>query len=134
MRTDERIMKILSRTGVRYDSSLYAPAGTEPYDIGNGMKEIPVSESIDKNGKRITGYLWPMHEGKRGYDDFVNMITDAGEGTFVLATHSWHITESLSKGKLSSEEAKKNIADVKKITAALLDGGSKAVTMNGMIL
>ncbi|MCL2713004.1 MAG: polysaccharide deacetylase family protein [Methanomassiliicoccaceae archaeon] len=129
MRTDERIMNLLSKFGASYDSSLYAKIGTQPYGTGIGIKEIPVPESTDINGKRITGYLWPMHEGTRTFNDFIEMADRTGDGVFVIATHSWHIAETISGGILPNAKMKKNIDNVRKIITSLLDKGFEAVTM-----
>lgn len=131
MRTDERIMKVLSEQNIAYDSSSYAETAKflYPYDIGAGMKEVPVPEGRDRNGKKIAAYLWPMHEGKRKPEDYIEMADTMEDGIFVIATHSWHIVESRSDGKMDVNEIKKNAENVRTILTALLDKGFKAVRM-----
>jgi peptidoglycan/xylan/chitin deacetylase (PgdA/CDA1 family) len=131
MRTDNRIMKALSTLGLEYDSSVYAPVCRTffPYEVAAGIKEIPVPTGIDRNGKKISAFLWPMHEGTRGPNDFIELANKMEEGVFVLATHSWHIAESREKGVMNKAEREKNLANVKQIITTLLDNGSKAVRM-----
>ena len=131
MRTDERIMRTLPSFGVIYDSSLYADIKSKmhPYDAGNGVKEIPVPAAADGNGKRMTAYLWPMHEGTRTFDEYIKMADRVKEGVLVIATHSWHMVESRSGGMMSKAEIKKNISGVRKIITSVLDSGFDAVRM-----
>jgi peptidoglycan/xylan/chitin deacetylase (PgdA/CDA1 family) len=131
MRTDDRIMDAAKRAGAVYDSSVYGQTDRifRPYDLGNGLKEIPVPAGTDRNGKRITAYLWPMHEGARAPDEFIGMANTMEDGVFVIATHSWHIVESRSSGLMSGPRIKENIGSVRKIITSLLDSGFKAVRM-----
>jgi len=130
MRTSERIMNILPKFGVVYDSSLYSELSKKmhPYDVGNGMREIPVPVRTDGNGKRTAAYLWPMHEGIRTPDEYVRMADTVEEGVFVIATHSWHIVESRN-GIMDAAQREKNIGNVRKIVTAVLDNGFKAARM-----
>jgi len=130
MRTNEKIMSALTKFRIRYDSSMYAQlSGTmNAYDI-NGITEIPVPVSADGKGKRITGYLWPMHEGTRTSDDFVRMSQTVHEGVLVIATHSWHIVESRSRGIMGRAERERNIQNVKDTIINILDGGLRASRM-----
>ncbi|MDR2866065.1 MAG: polysaccharide deacetylase family protein [Methanomassiliicoccaceae archaeon] len=134
MRTNIEVMKMLPRFGIVYDSSMYAPIGAAaPYDTENGIKEVPVPESTDANGKRITGYLWPMHENVRGPDEFIRMAGEVRNGIFVLATHSWHMVESRSGGMMDAARREMNINDVRKTITSLLDSGFKAARMTDTI-
>jgi len=129
MRTNEKIMRMLPKFGVGYDSSVYSELGRKmhPYDIG-GITEIPVPVGRDGSGKRIYGYLWPMHEGLRRPEEYVRMSQTVEEGVFVIATHSWHIAESRD-GTMSKERTKKNVSDTRETIASILDGGFRAVRM-----
>ncbi|MCL1983888.1 MAG: polysaccharide deacetylase family protein [Methanomassiliicoccaceae archaeon] len=129
MRTDDRIADAVKRAGMVYDSSLYAEIGKEfgPYVLDNGLKEVPVPFGTDAGGKKIYAYLWPVHEGKRGTDDHARMAGVIENGVLVIATHSWHITESVSGGLMDGARREKNIADTKKIITNILDTGYKAV-------
>ncbi|MCL2607807.1 MAG: polysaccharide deacetylase family protein [Methanomassiliicoccaceae archaeon] len=130
MRTNGKITAALSEIGMVYDSSVYAPISAvfNPYDIGGGLKEIPVPTGVDASGNKITAYLWPMHEGIRTPDDYIRLADTMNEGIFTIATHSWHMVESRS-GLMSPEQTEKNIANTKKVITSLLDNGFKAVRM-----
>jgi len=130
MRTNGTIMNILPKFGITYDSSSYSELGTKMYpnDLGNGLKEIPVPVTVDGNGKRMAAYLWPMHEGAREFSEYIRMADTVKEGTFVLATHSWHMTET-RKGMMDNDQKKKNADNVRKIITSILDSGFKAARM-----
>jgi peptidoglycan/xylan/chitin deacetylase (PgdA/CDA1 family) len=134
MRTNGTVMNILSKLRLRYDSSLYADIKEtmHPYDLGNGMKEIPVPVATDGNGRKLYAYLWPMHEGLRTPDEYIRMAETVKEGTFVIATHSWHMVESRS-GMMSADQIKKNADNVRKIITSILDSGFKAVRMTDVV-
>jgi len=131
MRSNEMVMRALARCGLSYDSSLYAPIGKtfRPYDIGNGLKEIPVPTGTDGTGKKMFAYLWPMHEGKRTAGDYINMAGIVEDGVFVVATHSWHIAESAAGGKTGEDRIKINLENTKRVITSILDAGFKASRM-----
>jgi len=130
MRTDARIMNTLKKNGIVYDSSVYADVSKTmyPYDTGNGVIEIPIPVARDGNGKKIFGYLWPMHEGLRKPEDYIKMANCVEDGVFVIATHSWHMTES-REGIMDAERIRKNADSVKEIITSVLDSGFRAVRM-----
>jgi ABC-type transporter lipoprotein component MlaA len=97
------------------------------------MTEIPISSGTDRNGKKITAYLWPMHEGTRTRDDFTEMADTLKDGVFVITTHSWHIVETRSNGLMDADQRKRNIDNVRRIITDLLDGGFKAFRMIDVI-
>ena len=132
MNVNDALMSFLPEYGIRFDSSYYSYAGKEirPYRLDNGMVEIPVPKGADKEGKAITSYLWPMHEGQRGPDDFIDMARQMEDGIFVLATHSWHICETYSKGILDDKDVEKNIGDLRRILETLMDDGYTVRTMS----
>ena len=74
-----------------------------------------------------------MHEGERKADDFIAMARKMEEGVFVLATHSWHICETYSKGILEESEITKNIAMLKGILETLMDDGFEFRTMSEIL-
>jgi len=135
MRINETITNILPKFGVRYDSSLYADLKDTmyPYDLGNGVKEIPVPVGRDNNGKKIFAYLWPMHEGLREHNEYAEMANTVKEGVLTIATHSWHITESISGGVMNEARKQENIGNVRKLLTSVLDSGYKAVTMSELL-
>ena len=123
---------VLEKIGIRYDSSRYAPIGTVPYRIGD-ITEIPVTESTDRSGKRVTAYLWPMHEGERSPDDYVEMASRMKDGVFVLATHTWHMPESRKSGLMSDKETAKNTENVRKVIEGITDLGYSFGTMESLL-
>ncbi|MCL2785606.1 MAG: polysaccharide deacetylase family protein [Methanomassiliicoccaceae archaeon] len=132
MRIDERIVNILPEFGIRYDSSMYADLGSSmrPYRLNSGITEIPVPVRVDGNGKRMAAYLWPMHEGIRKFSEYIEMANVMEDGVFVIATHSWHMTESRSDGIFDNARREKNLRDVREILTSLLDDGFKMARMS----
>ena len=135
MNASDLLLWFLPEYGIRYDSSYYSYIQPEmrPYRLENNMIEIPVPKGNDASGKSITSYLWPMHEGERGPQDFIDLARQTQEGIFVLATHSWHICETYGKGKLGDTDARKNIDSIRKILETLEDDGFSVRTMSESI-
>jgi peptidoglycan/xylan/chitin deacetylase (PgdA/CDA1 family) len=135
MNADDTLMSFLPEYGIRYDSSYYAYVKPEmlPYRLENRAVEIPVIKGSDKDGRSITSYLWPMHEGERGPEDFIGLARQVEEGIFVLATHSWHICETYGKGKLDADGMRRNIDSVRHILETLEDDGFNIRTMSDSI-
>ena len=100
-----------------------------PYRLENRMVEIPVIKGSDGDGRSITSYLWPMHEGERTAQDYIDLARQTEEGTFVLATHSWHICETYSGGVLSDDAAEENLGKVRTIIETLMDDGFRVVSI-----
>jgi len=136
MNPDDTLMSFLPEYGIRYDSSYYSYLQPEmrPYRLENGIIEIPVPKGNDPGGRSITSYLWPMHEGERGPDDFIALADGMQNGVFVLATHSWHICETYSKGRLGDDAVRKNIDDIRTILETLMDHGYRMETMSESVL
>ena len=135
MNVNDALMSFLPEYGIRYDSSYYAYLQPQmrPYRLESGMAEIPVPKGNDSSGRSITSYLWPMHEGERKADDFIDMARKTEEGVFVLATHSWHICETYSKGILDDSEVSENISMLRGILETLMDDGFEVCTMSEVI-
>lgn len=114
LRYDEALDTIIRRS-FDYDSSFY---GKKVF-CERGFCRIPVFEDVDAKGKRITGYFWPLMEGKRSVQDYLALVDKAlkREEVVVLATHSWHHRYSFSKGKPKTKAQAK--ADLRKITLVL---------------
>ena len=131
MNVSDQLMAFLPEYGIRYDSSYYAylEGAMHPYRLENGLIEIPVPKGNDGSGA-ITSYLWPMHEGTRRPEDFIAFAERMEEGTFVLATHSWHICETYSSGILGDDEVRRNIGNIRTILEALMDDGFAVRTMS----
>ena len=131
MDPNEDMLEFLREYGMEYDASryVYAAADTDVYDTEYGIKEIPAVKARDKNGKTITSYLWPMHEGKRGYADFVEMGDIIEDGTLVIATHTWHMAETREKGVMDDAWVKQNADAVRNVLTDLIDLGFRPMTM-----
>lgn len=129
---DEDMLDILPEYGFAYDSSryTYVSSDTDAYRLGNGLAEVPAVKGRDAGGKTVTSYLWPMHEGLRRPEDFVRLGEEVEDGTFVLATHTWHMVESRSGGRMSPERAGSNLADVREVLTGLLDAGFRPMTVS----
>ncbi len=123
MTADARVLGAVRRLGIRCDSSFYTEAGSpsEPFLLED-MVEFPVNRARDPGGKVIAAYLWPMHEGRRGPEDYIAMAASA-EGDVVLADHSWHMVETRDGGVMSREDAAKASDDVRRVIEGILDLG-----------
>lgn len=135
MAADEDTLSFLPEYGMRYDSSYYSYLNPVmmPYRLGNGIVEFPVPKGNDTDGKSITSYLWPMHEGTRGPKDYTDMLDKVDDGVFVLATHSWHVCESRKNGLLDKDEVVSNLDNVRTIIQYALDSGFRVKTMDQLI-
>jgi Predicted xylanase/chitin deacetylase len=127
MKYDERLFPMLKEAGMMYDSSSYGNTVTKI----NGITEIPVSQGVDVRGKKMTAYLWPMHEGARSPDDYIRLATE--NDVFVFATHTWHMAESRERGPMDADEIRKNKEHLAHIIHSLLDNGFEFDTMDSMI-
>jgi len=132
MATDDVTLSFLPEYGMRYDSSYYAylDKGIGPYKLPNGMTEFPVPKALDANGRSITSYLWPMHEGKRKAEDFMRMLDGMNDGVFVLATHSWHMCETRKHGPMSDDMVRSNTDNLRVIIEHALNTGYSVKTMD----
>jgi len=130
MRVHEPLMNMLQEYGIEYDSSEYAKIGRSvmPYRKW-GITEIPVPKGKDVSGRTIAAYLWPMHEGDRIPGDYVEMAAGMEEGVFVIATHTWHMVESIKKGLMDKARREKNSEHVRDVIAAIIDMGYEPMKM-----
>jgi peptidoglycan/xylan/chitin deacetylase (PgdA/CDA1 family) len=130
MRAHDPLMSILGEYGIEYDSSEYASMGRSvmPY-LKWGITEIPVPKGKDASGRTIAAYLWPMHEGNRGPRDYIEMASGMEEGVFVIATHTWHMVESIKGGMMDRARREKNLDDVRNVISSLIDSGYEPMTM-----
>lgn len=131
MKIDSRIIDMLPDLGILYDSSFYTEMKSDlrPYGLGNGVTEVPVPEGRDGNGKKISAYMWPMHEGKRSPQDYLDLASRADSGIFNIATHTWHMVESRDSGRMSPARAAENLNNTRKVLEGLSDMGFKACTV-----
>lgn len=124
------LLGFLHEYGITYDSSMYANVSdvVKPYQLeGTGLIELPALRGTSANGRAITSYLWPMHEGKRSADDFVALAESMREGVCIIATHTWHMVESRSRGLMTQTEVSANYDATRRVLASLIDSGFDAV-------
>ncbi|MFA5312661.1 MAG: polysaccharide deacetylase family protein [Methanomassiliicoccales archaeon] len=127
---DESIETILFEKDFIYDSSKVRSLQDGPiwpYRTASGIIEVPVASGIDPRGKKIVGYLWPMHEGKRTIDDYVHLMERSEDGLFVIATHTWHMMENFSSGIYTNEEARRQKDLLRELLSKGLDMGFEMV-------
>ena len=90
-----------------------------------------MTEGTDSSGRKISGYLWPMHEGKRRPKDYIELAGKVPDGgVFVLGDHSWHICESRSGGVLGPEDAARTADDVRRVLEGIRDSGAVPCTVS----
>lgn len=125
MKTDDCVMKILPELGIRYDSSIYAPLerSAVPERLKNGIKEVYVADDFDCEGKRMSAYLWPMHEGRRGPEHYIEMASRVDSGIFTLATHTWHMCESRKNGIMDNASMENNMNSLRRVLEGVIDAG-----------
>jgi len=132
MKINDTVLNALPEFGIRYDSSMYgrSESTVRPFRLPNGIVEVPVPEGLDRSGKKIAAYLWPMHEGKRRPEDYVNMASEIKEGVFVIATHAWHMTESRNGGIMTQEEAARNAENVRQVAESIIGMGFEPMSVS----
>lgn len=130
MKVYEPLMNTLQEYGIEYDSSEYSNIGRSvmPYRKW-GITEIPVPKGKDASGRTIAAYLWPMHEGHRIPRDYIEMAAGIEEGVFVIATHTWHMVESIKKGIMDKVGREENSEHVRDVISAIIDMGYEPMTM-----
>ena len=132
MRVNGTVLDILPEFGIRCDSSSYVQLSGSifPFKHPNGIAEVPVPEGRDPLGRKIAAYLWPMHEGKRQPEDYLNMASQVKEGVFVIATHTWHMTESRERGNMTPDEIARNAVNVKKVIDGITGMGFEPMSVS----
>jgi len=130
MKADAELLEMLPDLGIRYDSSFYADIEGQmaPFKIGD-IYEVPVPEGRDGDGRKMSAYLWPMHESKRVPSDYIDMASTIDEGIFNIATHTWHMVESRIDGPMSFERIETNTENVRNVIVSLLDMGFHPMTI-----
>lgn len=126
MDPSEDMLDFLYEYGITYDSSryIYVSDVVNPYPSGSMMlTELPALKGTSANGRAITSYLWPMHEGKRAASDFIDFASRVKEGVCVIATHSWHMVERRQGGLMSQDEVSANYDAVREVLSTLIDSG-----------
>jgi peptidoglycan/xylan/chitin deacetylase (PgdA/CDA1 family) len=105
--TDQRLQDLLRAKEFRYDSSVVMPlieGELRPFTSTNGLVQVPVASGQDVNGRKIVAYLWPMHEGKRIPEEYLQLLGQFQDGLFVMATHSWHMVENFQSGRIGPDQ------------------------------
>lgn len=130
MKPPAGLERLLAEVGIRTDSSLYADASDAFPRTEGGLSRLPVTEGKDASGRKMTGYLWPMHEGGRPPADYTDLFGKVAEGgTFVLGDHTWHMCESRAGGVLGPEDAARTAEDVRTVLGGIRDAGAVLSTV-----
>lgn len=130
MDPNEEMLDFLYEYGISYDSSRYEYVSdvVKPYPSGSLMlTELPALKGTSADGKSITSYLWPMHEGKRPPEDFVDLGCRVKDGVCIIATHTWHMVERRSGGLMDKDEVQANYDATRKVLSSLIDAGFEPV-------
>ncbi len=131
MTVNESVLEAVSDSGLKVDSSYYSDIQHTmlPYELENGLIEVPVPRGKDKAGKKMEAYLWPMHEFRRSPQHYVEMASSIQGGIFNLATHTWHIVESRSSGIMDAETRKTNCDNFREVIEDILKSGFEPMTI-----
>ncbi len=110
------LTQTLVELGYAYDASLARPCPGEgpvrPYPLPDApqLYELPLCYGTDREGRRISGYLWQLFEGRRPARDYVELAGQAREaspgGLFQLALHPWHLLVSAEGRPLPGGQAR----------------------------
>ena len=74
-----------------------------------------------------------MHEGKRSPADYIKMASKVRSGALVLATHSWHISETYGQGMLSQDSIKSNLQNVRAVLEGTMAHGMDFITLQALV-
>ncbi len=129
MSVDGRVLDAVSSLGIVHDSSFYAGPEVGAYPLPNGMVEHPVPKGADRGGRTIAAYLWPLHEGRRVPQDYIDLAMSSDADEFVLATHTWHMVEGRDTGPMGRSEIESNADSVRRVLEGILDGGFRATAL-----
>ncbi|MDD1773328.1 MAG: polysaccharide deacetylase family protein [Methanomassiliicoccales archaeon] len=133
---DDAVLQVLAQEGYLYDSSIVRRQDrgeVYPYRILGPLIEAPISSGIDKEGKKIVSYLWPLHERERNVMDYEHMVSRFSAGLLVLATHSWHMVENYKDGLLTEKKVAENVEWVRTIIQGAIDRGVEFMTIEEYI-
>jgi len=114
---DLDLLMAIAETGFSYDSSVVAGHLKNP-----PLPELYLPEWKDATGQKMSGYLWPLMEGKRAVSEYVDAVrksVEAQEPYVVLATHSWHTHCSIEHGELPEAESRHNALKVRQLLEGL---------------
>jgi peptidoglycan/xylan/chitin deacetylase (PgdA/CDA1 family) len=132
LHSSDDLMDSLKAHHFLYDSSVVEEmkeGQIRPYVTRNGLPEVPIVYSRDQRGKKIVGYLWPLHEGKRTIADYLSMVDGFSDGLLVLSTHSWHPVENFCTGELCKLDVQKGMDDLRTLIEHSTASGVEFVTI-----
>ena len=132
LHSNDDVMDSLKERAFLYDSSVVEEireGSIGPYVSRNGLPEVPIASSRDEQGKKIVGYLWPLHEGKRPIADYLRMVDGFKDGLLVLSTHSWHPVENFCKGQQCEVDVQKGMDDLRELLSRSQESGVEFVTV-----
>jgi peptidoglycan/xylan/chitin deacetylase (PgdA/CDA1 family) len=132
LHTNDDVMASVKEHGFLYDSSVVEEMREgciRPYVTRTGLPEVPIASSRDERGKKIVGYLWPFHEGKRPIGDYLRMVDGFKDGLMVLSTHSWHMVENYCSGRQCELDVQKGMDDLKTLIIHSQESGAEFVTV-----
>jgi peptidoglycan-N-acetylglucosamine deacetylase len=132
LHSSQDLLDSLRDHGFLYDSSVVEEireGAIRPYLSKNGLPEVPIASSRDSSGKKIVGYLWPLHEGKRPIADYLRMVDGFREGLLVLSTHSWHPVENFCNGEQCELDVQKGMDDLRELIVHCQRTGIEFVTV-----
>lgn len=135
LHVNDTVIRTVRELGFKYDSSLeqgMVNGTVRPHEHGSGLIEVPVTYGRDGRGKKISSYLWPMHEGKRSANDYRGLIDQFEDGLLVLATHTWHMVETYQR-KMTAPEIEKNVSNLREVLAHALDTGVEFMTIEAYV-
>ncbi|HSV41790.1 MAG TPA: polysaccharide deacetylase family protein, partial [Methanomassiliicoccales archaeon] len=130
---DERLGFMLFDKDFKYDSSVVVPmveGSVRPYLTPSGLMQVPIASGTDRKGKKIVAYLWPLHEGKRQLQDYVDLQSQFRDGLLVLATHSWHLVENFRDGLLDKGQMEWQMETLRDLLSACMDDGLEFVRID----
>lgn len=135
MRPPERLSEMLAAAGIRVDSSSYATGKDRRVSgLGHGVSEVPVAEQALPSGARRSGYLWPMHEGKRAPESYLGLLENLpDDGVLVIADHAWHVCETRRGGVLDDAGARASVEQTVEVASILADAGLRPTTLSGAV-
>ncbi|QLH74607.1 MAG: polysaccharide deacetylase family protein [Methanomassiliicoccales archaeon] len=130
---DDLVEKELVKKDFIYDSSKVTSLSNGvigPFITENGIVEVPVASGTDADGKKIVGYLWPMHEGKRKVGDYIHLMGQFEDGLLVFATHSWHMVENFCSGLLCATDSRAQRDNLHELISKGMDMGLEFVRVD----
>ncbi len=130
---DPRVLRHVAEAGFTYDSSITRPVEDGrllPWRLPEGLWEFPLARDTDSQGRVMDSYLWAMHEGRRPEADYLGMVDRFQEGVLVMATHSWHLMESVRGGPKGRAQAESEAESIAVIIGHAVDDGYLVMSLD----